>query len=178
MGIACYLVNRSSSSKLDSKTPHEVWTGKKPSLTHLRVFGCEAYVHVPMENRSKLDKKDEKCIFIGYKDALKGYNLWNPETKKVVYIRDVVFREIKDVVKHEVLPREEEPDKIEFLLKDNESNSTEKQESEEEEPHTPVLKRLIQECSQPERYTPPDFLSKFALFITDDDPRTVREALD
>jgi hypothetical protein len=63
---------------LDDKTPHEVWTGKKPSLTHLRVFGCDAYVHVPKENRSKLDKKDEKCIFIGYKDGLKGYKLWNP----------------------------------------------------------------------------------------------------
>jgi hypothetical protein len=49
------------------------------------VFGCEAYVHVPKENKSKLDKKDEKCIFIGYKDGMKGYKIWNPETKKVVY---------------------------------------------------------------------------------------------
>jgi hypothetical protein len=97
--VSCYLVNRSPSSVLDDKTPQEVWTGKKPSLTHLKVFGCEAYVHVPKENRSKLDKKDEKCIFIGYKDGLKGYKLWNPETKKVVYSRDVVFREMKDVVK-------------------------------------------------------------------------------
>jgi hypothetical protein len=37
----------------------------------------------------------------------------------------VVFREIKYVVKHEVLPREEDLEKIEFKLKDNESNSTE-----------------------------------------------------
>jgi hypothetical protein len=57
VGIACYLVNRSPSSTLDDKTPQEVWTGKKPSLTHLKVFGCEAYVHVPKENMSKLDKK-------------------------------------------------------------------------------------------------------------------------
>jgi hypothetical protein len=103
VGTACYLVNRSPSSALDDKTPQEVWTSKKPSLTHLKVFGCDAYVHVPKENRSKLDKKVEKCIFIGYKDGLKGYNLWNPETKKVVYSRDVVFREMKDVVKQEVL---------------------------------------------------------------------------
>ncbi|MCZ2221996.1 hypothetical protein NUW87_11605, partial [Corynebacterium pilbarense] len=52
------------------------------SLQHPRVFGCDAYVHVPKENRSKLDKKVEKCIFIGYKDGVKGYNLWNPETQK------------------------------------------------------------------------------------------------
>jgi hypothetical protein len=107
VGIACYLVSRSPSSALDDKTPQEVWTSKKPSLTHLKVSGCEAYVHVPKENKSKLDKKDKKCIFIGYKYGLKGYNLWNPKTKKVVYRRDVVFREMKDVVKHEVLPSKE-----------------------------------------------------------------------
>jgi hypothetical protein len=63
---------------LDDKTPQEVWTGKRPSLTHLKVFGCEAYVHVPKENRSKIDKKVGKCIFIGYKYGLKGYKIWNP----------------------------------------------------------------------------------------------------
>jgi hypothetical protein len=86
MGIACYLVNESPSLALDVKTPQEVWTGKKPFLTHLKVFGCEAYVHVPKENRSKLDKKVEKCIYLGYKDGLKCYKIWNPKTKKVVYI--------------------------------------------------------------------------------------------
>jgi hypothetical protein len=40
-----------------------------------------------------------------------------------VYIRDVVFREIKDVFKQEVLPRKEEQNKIEFELKDNQSDS-------------------------------------------------------
>jgi hypothetical protein len=99
VGTACYLVNRSPSSALDDKTPQEVWTGKEPSLTHLKVFGCDAYVHVPKESRSKRDKKDEKCIFIGYKYGLKDYNIWDLETKKVVYSRDVVFREMKDVVK-------------------------------------------------------------------------------
>jgi transposase InsO family protein len=78
VGTTCYLVNRSPSSTLDDKTPHEVWSGKKPSLQHLRVFGCDAYVHVPKENRSKMDKKDEKCISIGYKYGVKVYNLWNP----------------------------------------------------------------------------------------------------
>jgi hypothetical protein len=71
---------------LDDKNPHEVWIGKKPSLEHLRVFGChDAYVHVPKENRSKLDNKVGKCIFIGYKYGVKGYNIWNPKTKNVVY---------------------------------------------------------------------------------------------
>jgi hypothetical protein len=74
---------------------------------------------------SKLDKKDEKCIFIGYKDGLKGYKIWSTKTRKVLYIQDVVFREMKDVVKQEFLPSKEEPKKIEFYLKDDESDSTE-----------------------------------------------------
>jgi hypothetical protein len=57
VGTTCYLVNQSPSSPLDDNNPHKVWIGKKPSLTHLKVFGCEAYVHIPKENMSKLDKK-------------------------------------------------------------------------------------------------------------------------
>ena len=78
------MVNRSPASASEDKTPYEVWTGKKPSLSHLRVFGCDAYVHVPKEKRTKLDNKSERCIFIRYKDGLKGYKLWNPKTRKVV----------------------------------------------------------------------------------------------
>ena len=84
---------------LDDKNPHEVWSAKKPSLQYLRVFSCDAYVHLPKENRSKMDKKPEKCIFIGYKYGVKCYKLWNLETKKTIYSRDVVFREVKDVSK-------------------------------------------------------------------------------
>ena len=101
----CYLTNRSPSSALEDKTPQEVWTGKKPSISHLRVFGCDAYVHVPKEKRTKLDSKSKKCIFIEYKDGLKGYKLWNLVTRKVVYSRDVMFKEVKDVIKHKVQQR-------------------------------------------------------------------------
>ena len=76
---------------LDDKTSHDVWTGKKISLKHLRVFVCDVYVHVPKENRNKFDRKVEKCIFIGYKDGLKVYKFWNQEIKKIVYSQGVVF---------------------------------------------------------------------------------------
>jgi hypothetical protein len=67
VGTACYLVNRSPSSTLGEKTPQEVWTGKEPSLTHLKVFGCDAYLHVPKENKSKLDKKAENVSLLDIK---------------------------------------------------------------------------------------------------------------
>ena len=123
-----------------------------------------------------MDSKSEKCIFIGYKDGLKGYKLWNPETRKVVYNQDVVFREVKDVIKHEFQPKE--PEKIEFELKEEESDSTAEEELEDEEPQTPVVRRSIRERRRPEWHSPSAFCSNFSLSITDDDPRTVKEVVD
>jgi hypothetical protein len=52
---------------------------------------------------------------------------------------------VKDVPKQEFLPRKEEPDKIEFELDDVKSESTEEDETKEEEPHTPILRRSLRE---------------------------------
>eukprot|EP00253_Pinus_taeda_P030034 PITA_30034 len=107
---------------------------------------------------------------------LRGYKLWNPVTRKVVYSRDVVFSEVKDVIKHEVQPKE--PVKIEFELKEEESDSVAEEESEDEEPQTPAVRRSVRERRQPERYSPSSFCSNFSLFVTDDDPRIVKGAAD
>ncbi|MCO5575173.1 hypothetical protein L7F22_028970 [Adiantum nelumboides] len=91
---AVHLINRSPSKVLDGGVPEEAWTSKPPSYAHLRVFGCEAYVYVPKEQRSKLDPKSSKCIFVGYGDSGEmGYKLYNPETHKIVRSNDVTFSE-------------------------------------------------------------------------------------
>jgi hypothetical protein len=88
------LLNMSPFSALVETNPHEVWSGKKPLISHLKVFGCDAFVHVPRENKSNLDKKVVKFIFIGNKEGMKGYKLWDLASRKIVYNRDVVFREV------------------------------------------------------------------------------------
>jgi hypothetical protein len=85
---------------------------------------------------------------------------------------------MKDVVKHEVLRSKEEQENIEFDLKDDELDSKKEHESKEDDPHTPILRRLVREIKLLERYTPYDFRSNFSLSIIDDDPRTVRETVD
>jgi hypothetical protein len=55
----------SPSLVLVEMTPHEIWSGKNPLVSHLKVFGCDAFVHVPKEKRRNLDMKAVKCIFIG-----------------------------------------------------------------------------------------------------------------
>ena len=69
METACYFVNKSPSSALEDKTPHKVWIGKKLSLSHLRVFGCDVYVHVPKEKRTKLDSKSKGAYLLGIRMA-------------------------------------------------------------------------------------------------------------
>eukprot|EP00253_Pinus_taeda_P035609 PITA_35609 len=110
------------------------------------------------------------------KTPQEGYKLWNPVTRKVVYNQDVVFREVKDVIKHEVQPKELE--NIEFELKEEESNSRIEEESEDEEPQTPVVRRSVRERRQPKMYSPSDFCSNFSLSIIDDDPKSMKEAID
>ena len=66
---AVHLINRSPNKRLCGGVPEEAWTGKPPSYKHLRVFGCVAYVHVRREDRTKLDPKSLKCIFLGYGDS-------------------------------------------------------------------------------------------------------------
>jgi hypothetical protein len=130
---AKYLVNMSPSSVLVDMTPHEVWFGKNPSLSHLKVFGCDAFVHVPKEKRSKLDKKEVKCIFIGYKEGMKGYKLWDPASRKTMYNRDVVFREVGRKFESEVVQIENNPEKVRFELRnEEEDDSDESTESDEE----------------------------------------------
>jgi hypothetical protein len=75
----------SPSSTLVDMTPHDIWLGKKPSVTHIKVFGCDAFIHVPKEKRIKLEKKEVKCIFIGYKEGMKGFKLWDPASRKKMY---------------------------------------------------------------------------------------------
>ena len=116
METTCYLVNQWPTSSLVDINPQEVWNSKSTSIKHLICFVYDAYVHVPREKRRKLDNKDDKCIFIGYKYGMKGCKLWNPITKKTIYSWYVVFREVKDVPRQEVTPMEKEPEKMEFEL--------------------------------------------------------------
>jgi hypothetical protein len=78
---------------LVNSTPHEVWFGKNPSFSHLIVFGYDAFAHVPKEKRNKLNNKAIKCIFLNYKDGMKGYKLWDLVLRKTMYGQDVIFRE-------------------------------------------------------------------------------------
>ncbi|KAG7556871.1 Integrase catalytic core [Arabidopsis suecica] len=92
--LACYLINRIPTKILQDSSPFEVLNKNKPSINHLRVFGCVCFVLIG-EQRNKLEPKSVKGMFIGYSITKKGYKCYIPETKKVLVSRDVKFVESK-----------------------------------------------------------------------------------
>jgi len=114
---AVYLINRSPTKALVDMTPEEAWTGTKPSIFHIRTFGCKAYAHVPKQKRTKLDSKATECAFIGYPDGTKGYKLFNLSTKAIFTSRDVIFDE-QDVGNEQEIGNEQDvrkPQEVEFV---------------------------------------------------------------
>ncbi|KAH9684691.1 DNA (cytosine-5)-methyltransferase [Citrus sinensis] len=87
---AAYLINRSPSSALGFKTPQELWSGKPPDLTNLRIFGCPAYAHI---KQGKLEPRAVKGYFLGYPEGIKGFKIWtlNGKPSRILISRDVTF---------------------------------------------------------------------------------------
>jgi hypothetical protein len=81
---AVYLINISPSYPLQGDVPHRVYYGKEVSYDDLKVFECKAFVHIPQDERSKLDSKTRQCIFLGYGGDQFGYKLFYPIARKVV----------------------------------------------------------------------------------------------
>ncbi|KAJ9537516.1 hypothetical protein OSB04_030249 [Centaurea solstitialis] len=88
-----HILNRSPTSAVKEKTPQASWSGIKPSVDHFKVFGCIAHVHVPDKNRTKLEDKSIKCVFVGLSEESKAYKMFNPVTRRVIISRDVKFEE-------------------------------------------------------------------------------------
>ena len=93
-----YLKNRFTTAAMEGATPEELWSGRKVDLSHLRIFGCIAYAHIPDECRTKLASKSKRYVFVGYSTVTKGYRLMDPRQPKRVFLsRDVVFLEEQSV---------------------------------------------------------------------------------
>ena len=54
VNTAIYLINRGTSSALDGGIPEEAWTGKEIKYSFFRTFGCEAFVHIDKDDRTRL----------------------------------------------------------------------------------------------------------------------------
>ena len=91
--VAFYLTNRCLSSSLPpNKTPYELFYGRKPDVSNLKVFGCSAFRFLEVGIK-KLDSKAVKEIFVGYGHTHDSYYLYNPVSGKISHSRNVSFNE-------------------------------------------------------------------------------------
>ena len=157
---ACYILNRGSSKSI-VKTPYEIWTGRKPTLSHLRVWGCLAYIkHLQSD---KLGPKSDRRLFVGYPKESKGYYFYLSKEQRLFIVLRATFL------------------KKEFLREGTEASKVELREVQQiEEPThswTATKSALIRSNTesiedpirrsgrvprQPDRY--------YAFFVRDDDP--------
>ncbi|CAH2088142.1 unnamed protein product [Euphydryas editha] len=94
VNTAVYIINCAPAAGIgDNTTPYEIWTGRKPKLDHLRIFGSPVMVHIRKEKRRKWDKKAKKMFLVGYSENVKGYRLCDPVARDVTIARDVVVME-------------------------------------------------------------------------------------
>jgi hypothetical protein len=127
-----YVQNRSPHRILKDMTPEEAFSGKKPNVENLRIFGCPVYSHIPKDKRNKLEPSGKKGIFVGYSESSKAYRIYILEQHKIEVSRDVTFNEKMAFKKsiEETIEEEEHEEPIE--------ESTENQNDEKEQPDHPM----------------------------------------
>ena len=92
---AIHVYNVTPIAKDRFETLKKMWSGLTPNISHLRIFGCSAYVTINKKKRRKLHPKSQEMTFIGYEPGSKGYQFWDKDSRSVVISRDVKFNESK-----------------------------------------------------------------------------------
>ncbi|UYV72852.1 hypothetical protein LAZ67_10000994, partial [Cordylochernes scorpioides] len=103
---ATYILNRSATKQTPGTTPYELFFGTKPNVANYKIFGCNAYMHIPKENRKKWDNKSIKLMFLGYENTSKNFRLWDWKTRKIRISKDVTFDEKATPDRESTKPKE------------------------------------------------------------------------
>ena len=88
-----YVHNRISQNTLMNKIPEEMFTRENLEFSHLKIFGCLVYIHIPKEKRSNIYPSGKKGLFVVYNDKSKAYRIYIPGYHQNKLSRDVTFDE-------------------------------------------------------------------------------------
>jgi hypothetical protein len=92
ISTACYISIQIFLHSILHLTPFELRFGRKPSVSHLRPFGCKCFV-LKRVNLDKFESRSSDCILLGYTPHGRSYRVFNLETNTVVESCDVTFDE-------------------------------------------------------------------------------------
>jgi len=96
VATAVYVLNRTvNRQRDDGKTPFETWFGFRPSVAHLKPFGCDAYLMILKRNRKKLDAKSRRITFVGYSETEKNFRVFDRKKRKVFVSCNIKFNGTK-----------------------------------------------------------------------------------
>ena len=87
---AAFTLNRAPSKSVEM-TPYELWFGKKPKLSFLKVWVCDTYVK--MLPPDKLEPKSEKCVFIGYPKETTRFTSYHRSEGNIFVAKNGTFLE-------------------------------------------------------------------------------------
>ena len=87
--MAAFTLNRAPSKSVET-TPYELWFGKKPNLSFLKVWGC---AYVKKLQPDKLEPKSKKCVFVGYPKETVGYTFYHRSKGKTFVAKNGSFLE-------------------------------------------------------------------------------------
>ncbi|KAJ9553795.1 hypothetical protein OSB04_017840 [Centaurea solstitialis] len=149
-----HILNRAPTKSVE-KTPYELWKGKKPNISFLKIWGCEVYVKRPTSE--KLKPKSDKCFFVGYPKTTVGYYFYNPEENKVFVARNGKFLEekflsLENTRKDVDLQVVDEENTASVVEPEIQHNNVEPQSDPIEEVQTQDLRRSSRVRQEPDRY--------------------------
>src|ERR1700733_2881547 len=91
---AAYVRERAPTRALDSRTPYEMWNGKKPDVSHLREFGCDVWILTEeMKAQSKIEARAQRIVFVGFEDGPGAVRFYNASKRLIGVSRDAWFNE-------------------------------------------------------------------------------------
>ena len=94
MQCFCYVLNKVLIRPILKKTPFELFKGKRPVLSHLKVFGCKCFIlNNDKESLGKFDAKADEAVFLGYAIQSHAYRVYNKRVMAVEESIHVVFDE-------------------------------------------------------------------------------------
>ena len=174
---AAFTLNHVPSKSME-KTPYEIWIGKHPSLSFLKIWCCEAYVK--RLTPTKLEPRSDKCVFVGYPRETKGYYFYNRQENKVFVARNAVFLE-KEFLSKEISGSTVQLEEVQETQENVSVPIDEVQHDESamvaDQHDKPQPRRSIRARRAPDKYTLLITGQNDILLLDNEEPKTYIEAL-